>query len=86
MNPTDFFGFPGTLGGIFGTPIVVSDIVNPLKSVQIRFPRSKRKRIRKKWAKNPMNWESRRELVGGYMMNGTLYVDPDTYAKIQEKL
>ena len=27
--------------------------------VQVRFPQSKRKRIRRKWAKNPTNWQNR---------------------------
>lgn len=35
----------------------VSDMLEPKKlKVQFRFPRSKKKRIRKKWAKNEANW------------------------------
>lgn len=32
------------------------DVVYEAPPVQFRFPRSKKKRIRKKWAKNPRNW------------------------------
>lgn len=38
-------------------PVVIeSKYVPESQRVQFRFPRSRRKRIRKKWAKNPKNW------------------------------
>lgn len=36
--------------------IISSEYVPRTKRVQFRFPRSKKKRVRKKWAKNPMNF------------------------------
>lgn len=32
-------------------------IENPKLVIQFRFPRSKKKRIRKKWSKNPLNFK-----------------------------
>ena len=52
-------------------PPSVASILGPMAGVrvlesehlvireQVRFPRSKRKRIRKKWAKRPENWAER---------------------------
>ncbi len=47
------FGLPSCLDGIriMSTPWMCDRI-------QTRFPRSKKKRIRKKWAKNPKNWSN----------------------------
>ncbi len=47
------------------------------RQVQWRRPRSKKKRIRKKWAKNPLNWRTeRRRLV--YLHGNTAYMHPNT--------
>ena len=35
---------------------VLSDFLTAVPRVQVRFPRSKKKRIRKKWAKRPENF------------------------------
>lgn len=39
----------------FGVPIFV---VPEPRDVQVRFPRSRRRRIRKKWAARPENWST----------------------------
>lgn len=43
---------------------------------QVRFPRSKRRRIRKKWRNNPRNWVTEPD-PQVYMMNTRLCPDPD---------
>ncbi|MPR36650.1 hypothetical protein [Salmonirosea aquatica] len=48
------------------------------KRVQHRIPRSKRKRIRRKWAKNPENFKwVEKHIV--YEINGTLYVSTKAF-------
>lgn len=39
-----------------GIPVTRRVMVPIVPSVQVRFPRSKKKRIRNKWAKQPKNW------------------------------
>lgn len=39
-----------------GIPIVVNPCLPETRREQFRFPRSKKKRIRKKWAKDQRNW------------------------------
>jgi hypothetical protein len=62
-----------------GIEIVVSDrlpkVVQDRK--QVRFPRSKGKRIRKKWAKDPRNWHTTYKRQA-YAIGGKLYCDPET--------
>lgn len=39
-----------------GIPFVIDDrLGEEIRSVQVRFPRSKKRRIQRKWAKNPRN-------------------------------
>ncbi len=45
-----------------------------LDMVQFRFPKSKKKRIRKKWAKRPENWRPNNKAYLAF--DGTLYVSP----------
>lgn len=47
----------GRLGSLFGMPIFQSPLIPKLKRVQFRFPRSKKKRIQKKWKKNDKNFK-----------------------------
>jgi hypothetical protein len=44
----------GYIGILYGDPLYVDD--GCLVITQIRFPRSKKKRIRKKWSKSPNNF------------------------------
>lgn len=43
----------------FGAHVISSEFMADTVWEQFRFPRSKRKRIRKKWAKDRRNWRSR---------------------------
>jgi len=41
-----------------GIPVYTSAMVPAFERVQVRFPRSKKVRIRKKWSKDPRNWRT----------------------------
>jgi hypothetical protein len=44
---------------LYGLQIIVDDNATLIPArVQIRFPRSRKKRIRRKWQKNPKNWKT----------------------------
>ena len=43
-------------GYYFGIPVYVSQYMGEEVYRQVRFPRSKRKRIRRKWARDSRNW------------------------------
>jgi len=58
----------------FGMDIIVSRQLDDIRTKQVRFPRSKRRRIRKKWRRNLNNWKTYRVPVG-YMVGGTLVVN-----------
>jgi len=71
----------GELGSLFGTSIVVSEFLSGQNSKQVRFPRSKRKRIRKKWSKDPRNFALVRE-PQVFRVGETIVADPISYAEI----
>lgn len=48
---------------------------------QVRFPRSKKCRIRKKWRKDPRNWRTFGNIVRG--VDGSLTVDPETFESMK---
>ena len=50
---------------------------------QFRFPRSKKRRIRKKWAKDRRNW---RKVHHSYLVDGTrqLICSPEVYAEFEK--
>lgn len=51
--------------------------------VQFRFPRSKKKRIRKKWSKNLANYKPDPKV---YQIQGKLYAHPQTARRLKENL
>lgn len=46
--------------------------------VQVRFPRTRKKRVRRKWAKRPGNYRER-PLKVAYRVEGTILVHPDYF-------
>lgn len=52
---------------------------------QVRFPKSRRKRIRKKWAARDENYKTFSKLSNGraMMARGMIYVSFETYYKLQ---
>jgi len=76
------FDFPtGALGMIAGMEVFESELVLDYK--QFRFPKSKKRRIKKKWTKREVNW---RNFPGkkALIFNNKMFVHPETYKKIQE--
>ena len=70
---------------LFTLPIQQSSVISPYltERVQIRFPRSKKKRIRKKWARDPKNFRDvPREYA--YIIDEVMYMHPDTLARLQK--
>ena len=49
-----------------GMQIIADKYMPSTRRVQYRFPRSKKARMRKKWARNPANWREERV---AYMLN-----------------
>ena len=69
----------GTFGGIrIGTWSGCEQVVEQ----QVRFPRSKRRRIQKKWRKDKRNWETKKESYM-YVLNGKALVSPEAMAMLQ---
>ena len=69
---------------LFGVNIHVTDLL-PKEWKQVRFPKSKRKRIRKKWRKDRGNW-AMVETVAMMVVNGQHWVSPKMYATLQRTL
>lgn len=69
----------------FSYPIVANDLMGTeMKYVQYRFPRSKKKRIREKWAKQGKNYKYRTFQRAVYY-NNTLYVSKAVFNRLMEE-
>ena len=81
---------PYTLTGVFsalcGPTIIVSKFAGSSETKQTRFPRSKRKRIRRKWAKDRRNYTTVSLPGICQLPDGTFVMDPVSYAKLQEEI
>jgi hypothetical protein len=53
--------------------------------LQVKFPRSKKKRIRRKWAKDQRNWKTVPQGVV-YVVDGRMVMHPDLAGKLAEEL
>lgn len=73
------------LGNFGGVDIVVSHDLGHIEHYQFRFPRSKRKRIRRKWAKNPRNWMTR-HVPKVFQIGNRFVMDPVSYANFQKMI
>ena len=60
-------------GGLYGLRIVTEPTLS--KRVQVKFPKSKKRRMRKKWAKDQKNWKTV-PLDTIYQMGNTLIMHP----------
>lgn len=79
--------FPET--DIYGMPIVINDYMgNESEFRQIRFPRSKKKRIRKKWSKNRANWKLFRwqEPVSYVFAGKQIIMNSTAYSALKKEL
>lgn len=75
MNPQILMG---AMMHMLGTRVISSAHLPKFRVVQYRFPRSKSKRIRKKWAKRKENFKQVPIKNTAYMFGDTIVVDPDT--------
>jgi hypothetical protein len=66
-----------------GIPIRVDRSLGP--RIQHRKPRTKNRRIRAKWAKDPRNWRGGLTDAPdkGFLMFGTYYVSPEGYRMLK---
>jgi len=69
--------------GMFGVDIYPTDL--GYESRQVRFPKSRRRRIRKKWRKDPRNWRAF-PVRACYRMGDRFVCDFATYADIRARL
>jgi hypothetical protein len=63
---------------------VLPDFYFPTEPVQVRFPRSKKKRMRKKWRKNPRNWSM--TTPDAYKVAGVLFIPESLYRRISAEM
>jgi hypothetical protein len=78
---------PGVPFGAVGLRTYSCSYMTDTLRTQIRFPRSKKKRIRRKWAKQVKNWKT--ETIPKpevYMVNGTLVAHPEVLKGVCEEL
>jgi hypothetical protein len=70
-----------------GIEIIADPYCPKTISVQVRFPRSKRSRIRKKWRKDPKNWAEQNVMFlfhkGRSLGPTTTFVHPEIYAVLR---
>ena len=72
---------PLNLGSLAGVPIIVSKFLPDTERRQVRFPKTKRKRIRKKWAKRGQNWSIMKKPVF-FMMQGQILTNDLGYKSL----
>lgn len=68
--------------GYIGSRVRISNLTF---SKQVRFPKSKKRRIQKKWARNP---KYHQEFIDSsiYRVGGVFIMHPQTYALLQDKI
>lgn len=71
--------FSGMFRAAMGVPVVRSSMIPSWEHRQVRFPRSKRKRIRRKWRKNRANWGRVLLPPAMYQMGGQFIVNEAGY-------
>jgi hypothetical protein len=81
MNPLGFFG-------LHGIPIIAQTVgFEKTMREQVHFPRSKKRRIRKKWAKRPANWKVTVTPLECYMqVGGVIYMHPVVLERLRREL
>ena len=69
-----------------GMPVVLWEHHYRFTSVWFRRPRTKRKRIVKKWKRNRRNWRSEKKPSDPLIMGGKLVMHPDTWRQIKTQM
>ena len=77
--------FSGSFASLSSVDIVVIDPALYSKRVQYRFPRSRARRIRKKWARDPRNFRTVSTWPKGQIlqMGRRFYTDHETFMRLQ---
>jgi hypothetical protein len=84
LTPESFFSARENLRSKTGGPIGPVRIHYTDTAVEwVRRPRSKKKRIRKKWRQKSSNW---RPMRGGYVVMGVLYIHPIFRKSLEDEL
>lgn len=65
-----------------GTTVIASHLMCEWDLVQWRFPRSKKRRIRKKWAKDKRNWRSVM-VPTAVLLGGVMFAHPSIVEKLR---
>lgn len=65
-----------------GMPVI--EIPDGIENQQVRFPRSKKRRIRKKWRRDWRNWGETRQPVA-YECMGTLMLSPLVISELKRQ-
>lgn len=68
---------------LFGMAVIKDPELLISDTVQFRFPRSKKARIRKKWAKRPENWK-RVERDHVFKIGNTIVCSPSIVAQMRQ--
>ena len=76
--------FKGEMGNLYGTPVIVNDTACISEEMrQFRFPKSKKKRIVKKWGKRPENLKLTK-VDRIIKVEGRLIMSEKTFNRIKE--
>ena len=83
VDSSPWLGFDFSIHNPFcGIPIIENMYMCEAEEYQYRFPRSKKARIRKKWARRPQNWKSiARDQV--FKVGNKLVCSPSIHAKLK---
>jgi len=76
----------GAMGVLYGLRVVPSPGLPRFQMVQYKFPKTKRKRILKKWSKRSENFRQIPVKSAYITNNDTLFIHPDELREIQHKL
>jgi hypothetical protein len=68
-----------------GVTIQVSDHLLEYRSEQFRRPKSRKRRIRRKWAKDPRNWRDV-HVPRVLSLRGVIVCDPVTFEQMKTKV
>jgi hypothetical protein len=78
--------FSGSMASLFSGPEIVVTEMCGKEAKQVRLPRSKRRRIQKKWRADRRNWSTPSWKPFCAQVGGRIICDPATYAKIAEQI
>jgi hypothetical protein len=70
---------------ISGIPVIVNHLAEEITRKQVCFPRSRRRRIIKKWAKQDRYYTTIRKPCA-YLVQGRLICHPTIYDQLQKEL